>query len=91
MNHYIMDYETLCNCFVAVFEHYKTSERKVFVIHDLQNDLKDFVNFLEDNIDNKEWHISFNGLAFDAQVTHYILDNYPLWGNISGCEVAEII
>ena len=91
MNHYVMDYETLCNCFVAVFEHYKTSERKVFVIHNLQNDLKDFVNFLEDNIDNKEWHISFNGLAFDAQVTHYILDNYPLWGNISGCEIAEII
>ena len=26
MKHWIMDYETLSNCFVAVFEHYKTNK-----------------------------------------------------------------
>ena len=38
MKHWVMDYETLSDCFVAVFEHYKTNETKTFVVHDLQND-----------------------------------------------------
>ena len=91
MNHYVMDYETLCNCFVAVFEHYKTSERKIYVIHDLKNELEDFIEFLKKNKENKEWHISYNGLAFDAQVTHYIIDNHQMWENMSGCAIAEAI
>ena len=33
MNHWIMDYETLKNCFVAVFKHYKTDEMKIFSIY----------------------------------------------------------
>ena len=89
--HWVHDYETLCNCFVAVFEHYKTSERKVYVIHDLQNDLKEFLKFLETNEENKEWHISYNGLAFDAQVTQYIMNNAQLWENMSGCAISEAI
>lgn len=91
MKHWVMDYETLSNFFCGVFEHYKTQETEVFVIHDLQNDLPEFISFLEGNIKNKEWHISYNGLAFDAQVTHYILDNHFLWKDFSGCEVARII
>ncbi len=91
MNHWIMDYETLKNCFVAVFEHYKTSERKVFIVHDLQNDFEDYIKFLKQNQANKEWHISFNGLAFDGQITHYILDNCDLWVNLPGSQIAEII
>ena len=89
--HWVMDFETLSDCFVAVFEHYKTSERKVFIVHDLQNDFEDFIKFLKQNQDKKEWHISFNGLAFDGQITHYILDNYVLWINLSGSQIAEII
>lgn len=74
-NHYVMDYETLSNCFVACFVHYTNSEIKTFVVHELRNDFNEFVEFLENNIKNKEWHISFNGLAFDSQITHYILEN----------------
>jgi hypothetical protein len=86
-----MDYETLKNCFTGVFEHYKTTETKVFVIHDLRNDIDDFITFLEDNFNNREWHISYNGMAFDAQVTHYIIDNYQDWSELTGCEVANKI
>jgi len=89
--HWVMDYETLANCFTGVFEHYKTQETEIFVVHDLQNDLVKFINFLETNINNKEWHISYNGLAFDSQVTHYILDNHFMWKDLSGSEVAKII
>lgn len=91
MNHWIMDYETLSNCFVAVFEHYKKNELKVFVVHNLQNDFDEFINFIKNNQQNREWHISYNGLAFDSQVTHYILDNYTKWKNLSGCQISEII
>ena len=89
--HWVMDYETLSNCFTGVFEHYKTQETEVFVVHDLQNDLVKFISFLKNNIKNKEWHISYNGLAFDAQITHYILDNHTLWNNFNGNKIANII
>ena len=91
MKHWVMDYETLKNCFTGVFENYKTTETKVFVIHDLRNDINTFVNFLQDNIVNRQWHISYNGLAFDGQVTHFILDNHQDWSNLSGCDIANII
>ena len=91
MKHWVMDYETLSNCFTGVFEHYKTTERKIFVVHDLRNDLDSFISFLKKNINNKEWHISYNGLAFDGQITHYILDNYYLWSTLSGNAIANII
>ena len=70
MNHWIMDYETLSNCFVAVFEHYKKNDSKTFIVHDMQNDFDEFIAFLNGNIKNKEWHISYNGLAFDAQALY---------------------
>jgi len=86
-----MDYETLFDCFTAVFEDYKTNKTEVFVICKLRNDLPEFIKFLEQNIQNKEWHISYNGLGFDAQVTHYILDNHQGWENIDGNDVAYTI
>ena len=89
--HWVMDYETLCDCFTAVFEHYKTTETEIFVIHDLRNDFNKFIDFLEQNFKNKEWHISYNGLAFDGQITQYIIDNHHLWVNLTGCEIANII
>ena len=74
-NHYVMDYETLSNCFVAVFIHYRTDERHIFVIGLLKNDLVPYLEFLDKNISLNEWHISFNGISFDAQITQYVLVN----------------
>lgn len=74
-NHWVMDYETLADCFLGVFEHYKTDEVKVFTIGLLRNDLPTFLQFLRQNQKNDEYHISFNGLAFDAQITQYIMSN----------------
>ena len=51
----------------------------------------DFIKFLKQNQKNNEWHISYNGLAFDSQITHYIIDNCDLWIDLSGCQIAEII
>lgn len=73
--HWVMDYETLSNCFIAVFEDIKTEHTEVFVIHESQNDILELVEFLQENISSDEWHVSFNGLGFDSQITEYILRN----------------
>jgi hypothetical protein len=87
--HWVHDYETLANCFVACFEHYKTEERKIFVIHELRNDIKELVKLLEENIKLKEWHISFNGLEFDSQLTETIIKNKKKLLLLSGDEIAR--
>jgi hypothetical protein len=72
--HWVMDYETMSTCFIGVFENYKNAaDRRIFVIHGSRNDLPQLLSFLKLNIKNNEWHISFNGLNFDAQITHKIL------------------
>ena len=71
-----MDYETIVNCFVGVFIDYKDSNVKhLFVVHEQRNDISKLVTFLQRCVTQKEWHISYNGLAFDAQISQYILDN----------------
>jgi len=71
-----MDYETLINLFVAVFIDYKTDEKKVFVVHEQRNDFPEFVTFLQKCVTENQWHISYNGLSFDAQITQKLLLNY---------------
>jgi hypothetical protein len=73
--HWVIDFETLINCTVLVAEHYRTEERKVFIVHELQDDITALIAFLEQNKKGKEMHISFNGLSFDSQISEYILNN----------------
>lgn len=75
-NHYVMDIETMQDFFCAVFTHYKSDETHSFVVSKFQNDFLSLMKFLKKNIDNKEWHISFNGLSFDSQIIQYILSEY---------------
>lgn len=89
--HWVMDYETMKNFFCGVFTHYKTDETKIFVIHELQNDYDDFIKFLRKNKKDKEWHISFNGLAFDAQITHYILKEHKTLKTLGPTAVANML
>ena len=89
--HWVMDYETLLNCFIAVFEDIKSEHREIFVIHKERNDCLEFITFLERNILLEEWHVSFNGIGFDAQVTEHILENKEQLLEMSGEEVALFI
>jgi hypothetical protein len=86
-----MDYETLSNCFIAVFEDIKSEHQEVFVIHESRNDIEDLVNFLRRNNNLNEWHVSFNGLGFDSQITEYILRNHYQFEDMTGREIAEYL
>ncbi len=89
-NHWVMDYETITNCFVAVFIHYKDdSIKRTFVINETTNDFERFYSFLSGNLKHNEWHISYNGLAFDAQITQYILSNKSKLSKLSGDDLAK--
>ena len=86
--HYVHDYETLQNCFIAVFEDIKSEDREIFVIHESRNDIVPFLTFLMKNIELDEWHVSFNGLGFDSQITeHFIANGHDLL-DMSGEEIA---
>lgn len=86
-NHWVMDYETLVDCFIGVFESHQSDDRRVFICSKHNNDYSEFIDFLQDNVENNEFHMSFNGLAFDAQVTQFILDND--FYHLNGKEIAE--
>ena len=89
--HWVMDYETLSNCFVAVFIDYKSDWQEVFVVHSLRNDFQRFLEFLHRNIKKNEWHISFNGLGFDAQITQHILENQEYLLSLPAQSIAQWI
>ena len=91
MNKSVYDLETLQNCFIACFEDYKTDEDKVFVVHDLRNDFKEFVDFIKLIKQKKGWLISFNGINFDSQILEYIFANYEEWKDFTGCQIANIL
>jgi hypothetical protein len=90
--HWVMDYETLVNCFVGVFQHYKDdSISEIFVINQDQNDLPKFIEFLNKCVQLNQWHISYNGLAFDAQISQHIIKNQRKLLSLTGLEVAQYI
>jgi hypothetical protein len=86
-----MDFETLSNCFIAVFEDIKSEDREIFVMHESRNDIVPFLTFLMQNINREEWHVSFNGLGFDSQITEHFLANGHQLLEMNGEDIARFI
>lgn len=88
--HWVMDYETLPNCFIGVFQHYKDdSISEIFVVTKDQNDFPAFVTFLNKCVTEKQWHISYNGLAFDGQITQWVIKNQKQLLKLTGEQLAK--
>ena len=87
--HWVMDIETMKDFFCAVFEHYKEDEVTEFIISFNQNEITGLVDFINENIKSDEWHISFNGLDFDAQVIQYILDHSSELLTMTSLEITD--
>jgi hypothetical protein len=84
---WVMDYETIVNCFTAVFTSYSSSEIYIFIVNRDKNDIEKFIYFLEENIENKDWHLGYNNIGFDSQITEFILDNKDHF--LYACETAD--
>lgn len=90
-SHWVMDYETLVDCTVLVAEHYTGTEVKVFSISRLGNQILELIAFLEQNKKQGEWHISFNGLSFDSQLSEHILRAKTYLQSLRGEDIANWI
>jgi hypothetical protein len=90
---WIMDYETICNSFIACFEDYDSDDRVIFEVSPFKNEMPQFIEFLLDSKAAGDWHFGFNNLAFDAQITEYILHNAAGFSNpeLDGAAIADII
>lgn len=86
-----LDWETLSDCSLLVAQHYKTDETHVFTMGRLRNDFEKLLDFFRQNIKNKEWHITFNGLAFDSQINEYIIRNNVALSKLTGVAIARKI
>ncbi len=91
MEAYVRDTETLVNCTVGIYTHYKTGETKVFVISPFQNDFVQWVNFLENCADNGDYLIGFNSLSFDAQIEQSMLKHRDKLELLTAGEISEKI
>lgn len=75
MRQWVYDYETICNCFVAIFKLRNEDDIRIFVVHpDFKDDQYDLMKFLKKCIEDNDTFLGFNNLNFDAQVTELILD-----------------
>jgi hypothetical protein len=74
---YVYDYETVVNCFLAVFVNVQNPNDIIsFEISDYVNQLDEYNAFLKACIKNKVKMVSYNGLKFDNQISRYVLNAY---------------
>tara|TARA_R110001592_G_scaffold148167_5_gene372898 strand:- start:2434 stop:4494 length:2061 start_codon:yes stop_codon:yes gene_type:complete len=89
---YIYDYETIKNCFLAVYINNKNTKDIVkFEVSDFENQFEDYIKFQKHLIKSKNYIVSFNGLNFDSQVAVYCLSEYRNLKNLTGGEIAREI
>ena len=86
---YVYDYETVANCFLAVFINVqKPSEIISFEVSDTRNQYTEYIEFIHSCINNKTMLISYNGLKFDTQISQYLLYNWTTHKNSTGSHIA---
>lgn len=88
---WVIDIETLINCFCLVAIDCRTDEEKTFVIHEKRNDLAGLLDFLDDSIKWSGWHIGFNTISFDAQVIQYIINSRVMMKDLPAEEIVKLI
>lgn len=87
MSVWIMDIETLSNCFTYSAINRDTEEVVSFVIWKNRNDLSEFL----DHLDSCKGQIGFNSLSFDYPVIHFILTNRDKLVEYNGDKIARRI
>lgn len=87
---YVFDYETIKNCFLAMFININdTSDIVSFEMSDFQNDFREYVDFIKKLAHNKNQIVSFNGLNFDSQISYHCVMKFTSWKGYTGGEIAS--
>lgn len=70
---YVYDYETVANCFLAVFINVQNPDDIIsFEVSTYRNQYTEYKLFLQKCIDKQTTLISYNGLKFDNQISRYL-------------------
>jgi hypothetical protein len=80
---YVYDYEFLSNIATVIFRNIKTNEAFSFVVHESRDDRLALYEFLETNVANLDYHIGYNNLFFDGQMSNFILHNKQMLNDCS--------
>lgn len=89
---YVYDYETVQNVFLAVFINIQDKNEIIsFEISDYENQLSDYIKFLNDCLKNKTLLVSYNGLKFDNQISRFILLQKSEYFKMDGASIAQDI
>ena len=89
---YVYDYETVANCFLAVFINVqKPTEIISFEVSDTRNQLREYIKFMYSCIKNKTMLISYNGLKFDTQISQYLLYSWDIFKTAPGKDIASSV
>lgn len=78
---HVLDYETILNCFIAVTQGLRTGDQEIFVIWPgepgtgigARDDSAAFIAWLDHCKRNRYWHLGYNIVGFDAQITEHFL------------------
>lgn len=89
--YWIYTYEIRENFFIAVFEDLLSNEQFFFRINIYYNDLKLLKEFYDDNIKYAHWHLGFDNIAKESQITEYIISNYDAFITMSNKEISKYI
>lgn len=88
---YVYDYETIQNCFLAVYiNNEDTNDIIKFEMSDYENQFEQYLKFLATAKD-KYTIVSFNGLSFDSQVAMFCIKSRFMLKTLTGGEVARSV
>lgn len=88
----VADIECLRGAFLYIGKCRETKRVYQFRIDEYVNELTDLVLHLQKRRrEGVEFLVTFNGVNYDGQVLQFILDNWMMWGELSGKEICRKI
>lgn len=86
---FVHDYETIRNCFLAIFFLPELNRWYTFEMSTYKNNFQEYIRFC--NIVNKQNHymVGYNSIDFDGQITYYCMQNAEYFSTLTGEEIAE--
>ena len=91
LNVITIDIETYKALFLVCCKEYTTGAKISFELSYRKNEIDYLVRYLQDNNKQKDFFVTYNGIAFDSQVLQFIINKNESWYNSTYTEVLNEI
>ena len=85
----VYDIEQFANYHSAVFYNIETKEYAEFIIHASRNEIKEYLDYLNQSIKDKDGYIGYNNVGYDYPVIHFILENQQKLKNMTALQITQ--